>query len=726
LSVARADGVGAFALDATIDGVLEIASTGHATRWRPVRAPAEPLTIELWREREVTGVVLGPGGESVGEPIDLVLSAARRIEWKAPEPAAATDAVRIEAKPILDEEYPSEAYGLWRVRTDEAGRFRVKVGAPRVDVSLLTPGWGFRSWASYDVDGQELELFVFRIPGFHFFDAASGAAVEHVRLLGVERANQYVRWAGEFFARGGWLAVSNDWSYATSVKGTLAFTAWSDGYAPARVSITDLSKTGTVEVPMERGASEALHGLVTRGGAPVVGAEVALLGHSPLQWGVAEDFYVDAVHTAADGRFELAAPSGSYILRVRADDEPFLEKVTFSDIPDYWLTRTIQGHEPYYQVVELPAAAPLALDLAATSAIEVEIVDTLGTPRREHIVALRADDGRQAMAHTDELGLARFSNLPAGRFLLHTPHVSTRGSWAGGEQRDVELARGTVEHVRIELPANTGPRHARVVARDTTSYAGWRARYDQDEWQELGADGTVPMDLTTERFELEIAAADDRHWHLPIPKEAQDGAVIQLEDGRGRYRGVLRHAGGEPWPSVRVQAMPWNSGHGQASVSCLTDERGEFELPGLGASEYRLRFQTCLERSVWDEWENQLANVSFVPAAPPSAEGTWLTLELADVRAKTRLVGTVVDAGGAPVADALLFLEGEQASPDGRFLKGGSDHVIHTDEHGAFELELPRTPAITVSVHTEKGKKAALTHTFTPTREVETLRLVLP
>jgi hypothetical protein len=90
------------------------------------------------------------------------------------------------------------------------------------------------------------------------------------------------------------------------------------------------------------------------------------------------------------------------------------------------------------------------------------------------------------------------------------------------------------------------------------------------------------------------------------------------------------------------------------------------------------------------------------------------------------LKGTVVDAVGAPVPDARIWCEGEEPGPDGRFLAGGRDHYTHTDEQGGFELALPRTPRITVSVSTETGKAPALTHTFEPLREEESLRLVLP
>src|SRR5262249_12406685 len=160
---------------------------------------------------------------------------------------------------------------------------------------------------------------------------------------------------------------------------------------------------------------------------------------------------VDAVRTSADGSFRLAAAPGSYVLRVRADDAPFLQEMHFTDQPSGWWTVAIPGHEPYFQKVDLPADARLTIDLDGSSQIDVEIVDAQGAPRASHMIALHSDDGRQTLAHTDAQGAVRFRNLPSGRYKLHTPNVTTRGSWGGGVLRDVDLGAASVEHVRLEV-----------------------------------------------------------------------------------------------------------------------------------------------------------------------------------------------------------------------------------------------------------------------------------
>ncbi|HEX6883660.1 MAG TPA: sigma-70 family RNA polymerase sigma factor [Planctomycetota bacterium] len=733
LERAQTDAEGRFAL-AFPDGggVLEGASPGHATRWRAVRAPDEAYTLELWREREVHGVVLGPDGEPLREPLELALCAERTRARQEPEAVDPTLPLRfvataIHESPFGDLDAANEALGAWRMRSDESGRFHARIGATSVAVSVLSPGWGLRQWSHHELDGQELQVWVVRPPGFLVLDAVTRAPVERVRLLGTELANRYVRWAGEFHAPGGWLAIPGDWSYVHSPQGALAFVLWSEGYAPARVAIADIEATGTIEVPLERGAAEELRGSVTRGSEPLAGVEVALLGHSPLQWSEDADEFVDATRTDAEGRFRLTAPAGTYLLRVRADEGPFLEKLTRADRPNSWMTQAIAGHEPFLRVVELPAPGGLALELQSAAAIEVEIVDKRGAPRVEHPVALRDDaDGRQGWRYTDADGRVRFAGLPASRYRLHTPDVATFGSFAGGQQREVELGAGAVERVRIELPTHDGPRHARVLARDTASYLGWRARYDHGEWVELEADGTVPLDLTTDRWEFEVAAADGRRWHRSIPKDAPDGTVIELDEGAGRYRGVLRHADGSAWPGVDVHAIPWGPGASPMRVACTTDERGEFELGGLGAGPYRLRFQTCLERGVWDEWENELAGVSFSPGAPPTPEGTWLALQGPEPAGEVRLGGHVVDGSGGPVALAQLFFEGESPVADGAFLRSGRASSVHTDEAGAFELVLPAAERFTVRVYLgQPSRRLALTHVFGP-GEGQRLRLVLP
>lgn len=721
------DAAGGFELELDADGVLEVAAEDHVTRWRAARADEEDLEIALGRGREVAGVVLGPDGAALPE-IELALTGQRptgsvRVP---PDPEPLEDGPRIRATVFVAEEANGEGLGSWRVRTDEAGRFRVRLAAPHVAVTVLTPGWGptMKSW--YRVGSEELEIHLQRRPGFHFLDAEDGRPIERVRLLGTELSNRYVRCSGEFHAPGGRLDLPGAAYLAVPGQGAHAFVAWSEGYAPTRVSVPDLTRMDVLEVPLQRGTTPALRGVVTRGGEPLAAAEVALLGLSPLQWSVDESTLLDRTLTDARGAFSLAAPAGSYVLRIRADDAPFLERVTFVDRPNTWMMRAIEGREPFFQVVELPTSAPLVVDLATTSTLEVEVVDTDGVPRAEHVVALRGDQGRQVVRHTGFDGRVRFANLPGGTFQLHTPLASTEGSFGGGELRDVELAPGRVERVRIELPARNLPRHARIACGDAASFEGWRARYDQDEWQPLAVDGTVPMDLFTDRWSLEVVSPDERHWHVSIPKDAPDGQVIELRAGTGRYRGILRHPDGDPWPAVFVHAVPWGAGGSDVRVSTVTDARGEFALADLGTGPYRLRFQTEPGVSLWYDVTNRLANVSFDPALPPDEDGPWLEIRVERDGEPVRITGVVENALGAPLANASVWFERETPTPDGCLRGSGQDHHIVADDRGAFALELPRAPRLTVRVYTGNGQPAVLTRTIEVLGPVEALRLVVP
>ena len=710
-------------------GVLEGAHAGHATRWQAMRDMGEELTLELWREREVRGVVIGPDGEPLHERIEFAIVASKAPDWKPPELVDLVQGVHFEATAVPGVEWGAGAEGLgaWRVQTDESGSFHTSVGAPSISIAVLSPRWSLHSWSNHELDGSEIQVWVYPAVGFHVFDAASHEPIELVNCLGVERANQYVRWSGRFRAPQGWLAIPGDWSYVTSNRSAVAFTLWSEGHHATTLTLPDVGLAGIIEVPLERGDTGAFRGRVTRAGAPVRGAEVVLLGHSPLQWDVHENHAVDATRTDSDGRFEFDAPDGSYVLRLRAADGVFLEKLTRSDRPNFWLTQAIEGREPYFQVVELPSHGLLAIDLAGASTVEVEVVDAHGAPRLEHVVALRGPDGRQSCRYTDAEGRLRFRNLPAGRYTLHTPDVSAFGSFAGGQLREIELAAGSLQRERFALPDDS-PRHVRVTARGTASYAGWRGRFEYQDWNPLAADGTVPMDLATNRFELEIAASDGRAWHLQVPREAKDGDVIELEDGAGIYRGVLRRADGSPWPSVSIHAVPWGSGGSgtRIRVADVTDARGEFELTGLSASEYRLRFQTNLERGLWDEGGNELDGISFAPAQPASAEGTFLAIQIGAILERVRVRGVVVDSAGAPVRDVRIFFQAEAWAADGVLIRELRGYLTLTDASGSFELDLPRAPRIQARLLRKDERHAARMEAFVPSREVEEFRWTVP
>lgn len=725
----RSGGDGSFSIPSgESGGVLEGASPGYATRWRAARDPQELQTLELWREREVHGVVVDQRGTPVAETLDLVLTGTH-FRPSAREVPAPTDTDSVSSLVPFERQIVPEGIGAWTARTDGTGRFSVHVGALVVFATIVTPGWG-RALRSYDkADGSELTVHCVRVPSFHFVDAESGAPVERVHLIGREMADRYVTWSGEFFAPEGRLELPGDWSYALwHAKETISFVAWDENHAPTEVLVSDLANVTTIEMPMKAGKVDTLEGVVRRNGAPLADAEVALLGRSPLQWSVDEDFLVDAATTSADGRFHLAAAGGAYILRVREDRGPFLENVHYPDRPQVSMVRAIAGREPYFQAVTLPSAETLAIDLDRTSEIEVEIVDTLGVARVEHVVALNAADGRTVIAHTDAHGLARFANLPPGRFGLHVPFVSPKlGSFAGGELREVDLLPSAVERVRIELPAITGPRHARVEARGVRLYSGWRTRYAGEPWQEISADGTLPVDLDAGRFELEISAPDGRRWFPSVPNDAPDGHVIVLDPGSGRYKGRLEREDGTPWVGVAVHAATWGDPtQAPPRVSTVTDAAGEFELAGLMSAQYRLLFQTQVERAVWDDWSNALAGVTYSPSAPPSEAGTQLTIRMAHSAAPVRVHGVVERANGQPLANATLVFECEFPGEAGTLRIGGNQSFLHADERGAFDARLPPAARLTVRVYATTKEPPLLVQEIGPGLGNEPLRLIVP
>lgn len=723
LASARSASDGSFALAAGIEGVLEGACAGHATRWRAVRTPADELVLELWRERELRGVVLGPDGAPVGEGVELVLVG---IQTPRNELEGNDDDTDAPSAPRAWGPADIAGLGAWPVRTDANGRFVARVGASSVTARLVSPGWDAGPIQYVDPEESELVVHALRVPSLHFFDATSGAPIERVRLLGRDQGFRSVYVSGEFAAPGGFLEVPGGAFLLHYHAVGLALVAWSEGHAPARLTLADLGRSETIEVPFAAGDLDALEGVVLREGAPLAGVEVALLGFDP-SWRLQEEYVLDATRTDPAGHFHLEATSGAFLVRVRASNEALAERVAIPGGQGATTEIRLAGREPFFERVELPRAEPLTLELARVGRIEVELVDGSDAALPGRLVSLLGPDDRHVTALSDSEGHAPFANLPAGHYRVYASPL--RGSGNEPEKHALELVAGGVERVRIELVAPTGPRHARVVARDADDYTGWRARFADQGWSELTLDGVVPQDLNEGNRWLEILAPYGRHWHLEVPKDAADGHVFELVAGDGRYRGVLEHDDGSPWPGVAVHAVPWSSPRPLPRVSTVTDAAGAFELPSLASTEYRLLFNTQVERSPWDEVSNALFGVVFQPLALPSPDGERFEVRVAEV-ASVRVRGKL-ERAGRPLADAQLSFECAQPVAYGTLylcgsFSGRTRTFTRSDERGEFELELPHTPRVTVRVVPSFEEGVKLTRELGPLADGAELRLVVP
>lgn len=648
-------------------GLLVCEHPGYSRRVRAAHDPEREWLVALWEEREVTGVVVTFTGDSPGVPLTIALAG---TQTTPSYPGTELDPESPRESAPVNHDAP-EGVGAWRTECGGDGSFTLSVTAEELTASILTLGWRVRNPEIYSVERQ-LRIIVQEVPVLHFFDAATEAPIERVRLLGREQTNGYVRWSGMFDAPDGLLEIG---MVGPSTWDAMNFTAWAEGYREVHLPSSGFSEGGVHDVPLERGQVAVLEGTVRSGGRAAVGAVAALLGHSPLQWSEDENHLVDAVRVNAAGFFRFEAAPGRYVLRI-----------------DHGETR-------YFELVELPRLDALDLDLDDTGRISVEVADDTGIARVHHVVALRGADGRSIRGQTDIAGMIVYANLSPQDYTVMTPFVSTEHSFSADVFEKFTLARGEQRHVRLELPTLDGVRHFRVHSRGGVPYGGWRARFGLDPWEPLGPDGTVPQDLPTIHHQAQIESPAGRRWSLLIPRDAQDGETIELDLGHGSYEGILEDANGRPLPGWRVNAVPLESpGENRVTASIPSDEQGRFELTGLHPGAYYLDL-----RQPGRAYDFSNGRLMFAPDSP-AEDSSSLTLTVPIELEETTLRGVVLSAvDRAPLENHIVAVSCEAPSEGGAFLVRSREHpdLVHTDGEGRFELRVPRTQRFRIRVYAE-------------------------
>lgn len=678
--------------------VLEGSAPGYATRWKPVQAGTELATLELWREREVHGQVF-LHGEPLTEPIELVLIGHFMRLPPLPEDGSPP------ARPQWSHGKP-EGLGVWVVRSGSDGRFEARVGAAHLQVRTLTAELSQSRPSVGDV-AQELQVFLEDLPTFRITDAASGAPIERVRLLARQLDQDYPRWTGEFSAPAGLLKLPTSFAFLRTIeRSAYELEVWSEGYAASTLSLANLDELGPHEVRLAAGATPTLTGRILFDGAPLAGAEVALLAYRALSWDPSEDSLIDAVSTDSSGEFRLNAPPGDYLLRARTDGGPFLEQIFHTEPFGSMVERPRTGHEPWFERVTLPAARPLVLDLARGSRIDVELVDSDGRPRADYQIVLSGSDGRGEWHETDAEGRVSFVRLPAGSYRISLPPNGERRSFSGGLQRELTLDADQREAVRFEL-APAQERHGRIAARGVSDFTGWRARLEDGDWLEVAYDGALPMTLDPGHYSLEVLAPDERHWVLSLPETLADGHVFELDLGDLAFTGELLHADGTPWSDVRVYIETDQGDNGSHRVVDVTDATGRFELRGFGAPKPLLEFHTNLERRTFDSFGNELEGYQFEPEMPASEAGTWLSLRV-PAPGPMRIRGTLVDARGQVLPKKRVWMDGHTPATGGRWHVRGANGSTTIDSRGGFDLTLPAAPSVHVRVWDEETRTLLL------------------
>lgn len=698
IASAFSDEAGEFELPAPPSGgTLRCAREGFAERTLPAPDPTNEWTIELRPARRLAGHVVDARGERLAETVTLVFwgevgrrrldeAAVVRYYGSAEEAARQLDG---EVKPM-----DWSAHDAWSVVTEPDGTFATELPAARVQVVSRTPGYVCRG--AFDTGtGEPALVWLERVPVLVVADAATGEGIEHFAMVGREASAANPRWAGRFYAPAGRYTLFRDGSLISMLRRTpFDLTVWAEGYLPRSFHFTDLPSQEVVEAALEPGELPAITGLVLENGAPLAGVLVELQPYYPLQWRVEGECSVDACRTDRNGRFRLAAPEGSYLLRAEHEERLFVH------------------------AVELPHGADYVIDFAHLGSIEVTLRDAAGTPQLGHTVVLGDASGRSEWRWTDGEGRVVFRDLADATYTLAIPHVPTRTSFSDAIREEVLVAAGSHERLTVMVPTAGEPRFARVVTEPTTDLAGWRARTSTIDWVALEPEGTIPIDLQKINLrDFEVAAPDGRCWTASVPTDAEDGHPIRVVLDGARYEGVLLDLSTDaPLVGVRVSAAPAGMSSFEARApSAVTDEVGRFTLVCEHDVPHRITFNDHLDRHAWENFYGAFAGVFFV-TEPPSEDPEPFTIRVPRGRdgvfrglgAKT-LRGHVVDASGRPAPQSRVAFTCLLPQPAGTVELRTQSAFTLTDAQGDYELLLPDTPQYRTHVYPPGENRRALT-----------------
>ncbi|MEM6570319.1 MAG: sigma-70 family RNA polymerase sigma factor [Planctomycetota bacterium] len=655
--------------------LLQVTAAGHASRTLTA-VPGERMVVDLLPARRVAGVAVGPDGSPVSVRLALIGGRGGL--------ANATD--REELQRAL--QHPG-GLAVVEVTTDASGAFDAEIGAAQVFAQSLDPRWDVQGW-NLTVGGEVGKVFLRRAALFRFLDANDDSPVERISLRVSERENGYVEMSGTYDCPGGLLGSPSGFDFSYLMRNsTLELTAWSPGYAPARLSLPKAIPEEPMELRLERGVAPAATGHVSRGKSPVRGALVELLATSRLSWWRSEEHVLDATRTGTDGRFHLTGPDGPAAVRVETPDGPYVETIT------------------------LPLERPLQIDLDALGGIHVAVRSSNGAVRADHVVALQGrTTGLDERAYADEDGVARFDRIGPGSYLVMAPAVSTTSSFSGDFTEEVELQRGEERRVEFVVPDPTQSRHLRIDA-GADGYSGWRARTGYSEWIEIENDGTVPIDLAsaTEAWEMRIAAVDGRRWRFHIPATAPDGTVIALGRGSGTLKGVLVDHEGAPLTGVAVLVRTTGTDQ-DLNDRCVavTDGTGRFEVTGLRrqTATIALREDPEARSSARD---GRIDETRFTLNVPIGSD-TWVELEVPKLTERIVVEGAVLDADGTPLDGANVAVVAGIRGTTVTCQPAKSWAMQGLDEDGAFRVEVPRTESVEIAVYPRELGEALLRQTI--------------
>lgn len=681
MATATSEADGSFTVPAPSEGgVLSVELRGYGATVVVVKDPRQETLIELCRPRPLSGYVIDPQGRRLERPFHFLFQAIHQgdqdgtIMWNSPN----TWPVETEADGSFATELPAE--WVW-ARSQTPGFELTQLGMH----PQKKKGWVFQLNFHPGQEPDPVILVAATVPTLRVRER--GRPVEDFHLLGHEIANDYVRWAGRFHATSGLLPLIHEVSSVTTLeKSAFQFTVWTEHHAPQTVRVTDLTTAGIIDLELTPGTPPSVSGLVLDDGLPAADLVLELIGHSPMQWRLDENWILDRAVTDDAGAFRFGAPEGLYLLRV------------------------VNGDRSLMRTVTIPGTEPLVIDLSRTATLRVEVRGSDGESRAGHVVALRDTQGRSERSHTDEQGFATFENLPAGEFRVMVPHVTTEGSFAPEIVEVVTLRPGETGLLQVTVPSKGAPHYPRLVVDPPAPFGDFEAR-SLAGWVGVQSNGTINIDVQMGVNTLQIRSQGGALWDVDIPSGAPDGYVIRIQLGPLRYVGRLLKSGSErPLAGIRVIGRPIDQVEGPMTrPSCITDRAGRFVLPCAVETPHSFTFRSPQAdgragmQSVPVGW---IFHAAAAPSDAPEALVIRLPADDEDRASEVQLTGRVLRRDVlAPVSNARLWFRCLDDSAAGTLERGPRRGTERTDADGAFVASLPRADRWKISISTADQKR---------------------
>lgn len=602
------------------------------------------LTLALGRARAIEGSVQLPDGSLPGVALHVSLTSLLR------RPSVVEEGQTFQVVYF-------ESTGFTAVDVSADGRFQAKVAADQVRARILTPGWKVKGPSTFSLqDEAPVRILVVPAPTLRFEDAVTGAAIERVRLVGREWESQYVKWSGEYTAPGGvlellgWPEVLESWNE----WGGAQFIAWAEGYRSAKVSIDRYTGPGEYVFRLPPGSTPELRGRVLRGGSPIEGAEVALVAHSPLQWGAGDEDLVDACTADRNGRFRVTAAPGTYVLRVR------------------------HGEDRHYRLADLPGSGEVLMDLDAQGEIQATIVDGSGEPLEQHEVMMADSTGRRELSLTDGAGVVRFRQLGPGRYTLATGSKPQGGQMTSEHFEPIDLGAGETAQVQAVV-AEIGDTQVAHVYGAGADWEWWTNL--NPAWEELGQAGRIELSRDPQAGVLELRSPDGQRWSCRVPNTEEFD--IRIPTGNAELRGRVIEDKTGAFQGWRIYAREVDGVYDQPKPSTAIGADGSFAIVGLANALYSLHLHAPLSRGHTHDYT--MGDYVYSPRLE-AGRAPELTLDFRGAGEAAMLEGRVVRGPGkAPMRSAFVLLHCTAETSDGR-LEFGRE-MVNTDADGSFRVE---------------------------------------